>query len=293
MVSSLNAKTLNGFDLDQALVPASQILSGGPPRDGIPAIDKPHFITAKKASFMRADELVIGVHFNGITKAYPVRILNWHEIVNDHFEQQRIVITYCPLCGTGVAFKVDNIGLFGVSGLLYNSDVLLYDRKTQSLWSQLLMKAIAGPLKGQKLNVIALEYAHWDDWKKRNPDTLVLSTQTGFDRDYNRDPYLGYASTNRLYFPVNNTDNRYHKKEWVIGVELNGQHKAYPFSELQKTSSNPIIDDFQQQKLYFYFNKTNKTVTVTDNKHNLLPTIQAYWFAWMAFHPDSTVFTAD
>src|SRR5437870_5629196 len=201
------ARTLNGFDLKDSLVPPDQILPGGPGRDGIPAIDAPKFVKASAANLAAADR-VLGLVHNGAVKAYPVRILNWHEIVNDRFGDEAIAITYCPLCGAGIAYAARAGGrptTFGVSGLLYNSDLLLYDRATQSLWSQIEARAIAGPLKGEKLTPVALTHTTWADWKARHPDTLVLSAETGFSRDYSRDPYAGYESSSRIMFPTAHT----------------------------------------------------------------------------------------
>ena len=142
----------NGFALDNSLIPPSEIHSGGPPRDGIPSIDKPKFITTTQATFMRAKDRVVSVEIGKETRAYPLRILVWHEIVNDHIGNMDIVVTYCPLCGTAMVFNRNNTGktrTFGVSGLLYNSDMLMYDRETKSLWSQLMMQAISGPATGE------------------------------------------------------------------------------------------------------------------------------------------------
>lgn len=139
--AALSAQQMNGFDLSGALIPTEQIYYGGPAKDGIPAIDSPKFTPGEFAAFLFDQDPVLGIARGGISRAYPVRILNWHEVVNDRFHDEAVVITFCPLCGTGVAFnaRIDGRVLsFGVSDLLYNSDVLLYDRQTQSLWSQLL-----------------------------------------------------------------------------------------------------------------------------------------------------------
>ncbi|MES9860025.1 MAG: DUF3179 domain-containing (seleno)protein, partial [Candidatus Thiodiazotropha sp. 4PDIVS1] len=136
----------NGFDLSSASIKVSEVLSGGPPRDGIPAIDQPEFVSSDEADFLTPDDRILGVVRNGVAKAYPISILNWHEIVNDVFDDEPVVITFCPLCGTGMAFEamIDRQTLtFGVSGLLYNSDVLLYDRHSESLWSQIMKQSIS------------------------------------------------------------------------------------------------------------------------------------------------------
>ena len=185
--ATLLAQQMNGFDLRGSLIPSEQIHFGGPPKDGIPAIDKPDFTSAGLATFLRDDDTVLGMVRGGVARAYPVRILNWHEVVNDRFDQDAVVVTYCPLCGTGVAFdaRIDGRVLsFGVSGLLYNSDVLLYDRQTQSLWSQLLAQAISGPMKGRRLAMLPLTHTTWVDWRKSHSATQVLSTNTGQTRSY-------------------------------------------------------------------------------------------------------------
>lgn len=125
----------NGFNLSNSVIPITKVLSGGPPRDGIPSIDKPKFISASKADFLKDDDRVLGVLLDGDARAYPIRILNWHEIVNDDFSGQGVAVTFCPLCGSGIVYSADIEGkkrLFGVSGLLYNSDVLLYDRESET-----------------------------------------------------------------------------------------------------------------------------------------------------------------
>ena len=169
----------NGFDVSDALIPITEIRHGGPGRDGIPAIDKPMFIAADKAKFLSPTDRILGLHYANRTRAYPIRIMNWHEIVNDRIGGDAVLITYCPLCGTGMAFRIPDGGTFGVSGLLYNSDMLLYDRASESLWSQLMGRAVTGPMKGERLQLIPLEHTTWSDWRTRHSDTLVLSRDTG------------------------------------------------------------------------------------------------------------------
>lgn len=284
----------NGFDLRESLIPANEILQGGPKKGGIPAIDRPKFMKAKEARSFKGSERVLGISRNGIAKAYPVNILNWHEIVNDQFGTKPIAVTFCPLCGTGMAYlsQAGNAQLdFGVSGLLYNSDVLLYDRQTHSLWSQILSQAINGPMKGTKLTKLPLSHTTWADWKKRHPDTLLLSSDTGFERDYTRDPYDGYTQDPKTLFPVNGQSTRYHPKEQVIGVEVNGQFKAYPFVELDKTKGK-VADTIGGKKITVRFDPGHRTGTVYDAAGKEIPSVTAYWFAWFAFHDDTEVFQA-
>jgi len=282
----------NGFDLDNAAVPRDEIRHGGPPRDGIPSIDRPQFLSAGEADFLDPEDRVLALEHDGVAKAYPVRILNYHEIVNDELAGDPVVVTYCPLCGTGMVFSALVDGRetdFGVSGLLYNSDVLLYDRRTESLWSQIMAEAVSGPLVGKTLDTLPASHTTWRDWSQRHPDTLVLSTDTGYSRDYSRSPYEGYADSRRIWFPVGNRDQRYHPKEMVIGLELGGESKAYPFAELS-AQSGAFTDTVGGREVTVEFDPANRTGRVLGADGEEIPTVIAFWFAWAAFHPDTAVF---
>lgn len=288
--------TKNGFVLDGALIPESEILQGGPPRDGIPAIHEPVFISAGQANFLESTDRILGLEIDGQSRAYPIRILNWHEVVNDKINDIEFSITYCPLCGTGIAFKGTEkaSGIrFGVSGLLYNSDVLLYDLSTESLWSQILGKAVSGSRKGEKLVKLPLEHTTWEAWQKKYPASLVLSEKTGFLRDYDRDPYAGYADTASIYFPISEKlPERYHPKELVIGLELDGKHMAFPFVELNENNQPLVQGRLGNQAYTLHWDKANQSAVVYDDEHNLMPVVQAFWFAWYTFHPQTTIFKA-
>lgn len=288
-------QTKNGFSVVDALIPIDEIHSGGPPRDGIPAINRPHFVNANAADFLQASDRVLGITRNGVSKAYPVAILNWHEIVNDRFADEPVVVTFCPLCGTGIAWLAtagDQVLDFGVSGLLYNSDMLLYDRQTQSLWSQIRRQAISGPMKGTKLQSIPMMHTRWADWKQRYPATLVLSTDTGYQRDYTKNPYQDYEKSDELWFPVRLQDDRYHRKESVLGIEISGRFKAYPFVELEK-SDGDVHDSFAGHAIVVKYDKQNHTAVAVDGQGNTLHGVIAFWFAWYAFHPDTEVYRAN
>jgi len=279
----------NGFDLSNASIPVGEVLSGGPPRDGIPAIDKPRFIAAHRADFLSDESRVIGVSLGDEARAYPIAILNWHEIVNDHINGESIVVTFCPLCGTGMVFETSPYTDFGVSGLLYNSDVLLYDRQTESLWSQLKMQAVSGKRLGEKLTLLAASHTSWADWRARYPHTRVLSTETGHRRDYQRDPYQDYAKQRRTYFPVANQNSRYHPKEMVIGVVQGDSVKVWPFAELAKTG-RVIVDTLGPEAVTVIFNAHARTGRVVDASGEEIPSTIGFWFAWMAFYPQSEVY---
>lgn len=284
------SQTLNGFDITNALVNPAEIKKGGPPRNGIPALNYPQFLKANEASFLNDSDLIIGLTSGNESKAYPIGILNWHEIVNDSLNNKTIVITYCPLCGSGIVFNSLINGktlTFGVSGLLYNSDVLLYDTQTESLWSQMMFKSINGKQSGRKLKIIASDLTTWGQWRQKHPSSLVLSDQTGYKRDYSRDPYEGYTDTERTYFPVNATSDKVPGKERVLGVQIKNGFKAYPYSELAK-SSGGTIDEFKGIKIEIQYDKASKTAALISPKN--INSVSSYWFAWYAFHPYTKIY---
>ncbi|MDP1948037.1 MAG: DUF3179 domain-containing protein [Nitrospirota bacterium] len=282
------------FDLTRYNIPLDQIVEGGPAKDGIPAILAPRFVTANDATYLANKDRVLGLSLGTEAKAYPIKILNWHEVVNDRVGGKDVFISYCPLCGTGMAFDSTINGrphTFGVSGLVYQSNVLIYDHQTESLWSQIGMQAVTGPLTGEKLTPIFLEHTTWSEWHTAHPTTLVLSTKTGSFRNYDRDPYIGYAENRELFFDTAHFDPRYHPKEWVVGIELNGVTKAYAFSEIKKVRS-PIHDQLGGQAITIHADLQARSVSVTDATGRPLPSVMAYWFAWYTFHPKTEIFTA-
>ncbi len=292
-VDAASAATKNGFELEASLIPIDEIRRGGPPRDGIPAIYAPKFETAASQKDVAPEDRVLGVHVGGIAKAFPVDILDHHEVVNDWTQQTHMVITYCPLCGSGMAFHpgADGQAVFGVSGLLYNSDVLLYDHATESLWSQILGKAVTGPSRGQTLEQIPVVHTTWADWLERHPDTHVLSRETGYRGiRYGRSPYRGYERSSRIWFPVAARDTRYPSKAWVLGLVLDGVSRAYPFEELEKTGG-VVRDTVGTTPITVRFD--NGTAWAQSEDGSLLPAVRLFWFAWYGFHPDTEVFVAE
>ncbi|MEM9917214.1 MAG: DUF3179 domain-containing protein [Bacteroidota bacterium] len=233
---------------------------------------------------------MLGIYYNGIAKAYPTKILDRHEVVNDHFGNEPVLVTYCPLCRSGMAFLVKDLegqSSFGVSGLLYNSDVLLYDRQTASLWSQILGEAVSGPMAGTKLPVVAVEQTSWGQWYARHPESQVLD-QRG--RDYSQKAYAEYEQSGRLMFPVNHRDKRLPEKALVIGIEINGQFKAYAFRKLRKHKKEVLEDTFNGQKLQIHYNSKGRYARITDESGKILPAVSMYWFAWSAFHPETALY---
>lgn len=290
--SCVQFQTKNGFKLDNSSISENEIKSGGPPKDGIPSIDEPVFFNADETTLKDGDR-ILGVKEKGVAKAYPIKILNYHEIVNDKFNGKPVVVTYCPLCSSGIAFDAEIHGEpleFGVSGLLYISDVLLYDRQTESLWSQLEYKAISGPMLGKELNILNTANTTWKNWRAKHPETLVLSEETGFIRDYSREPYAGYEASSAIIFPVSSQNQDFHPKEMVIGIKFNGISKAYPFSELEKADNNSIIDRLNGKMLEVRYDAESKSAEIFDAEGNAIPAITNFWFAWYAFHPETEIF---
>ena len=297
--ANLNAAdiTRNGFVLDDALIPVDEILSGGPPRDGIPAIDQPKFLEADEAAFLNDEDRILGVFLEGQARAYPVRILDWHEIVNDSIGDSSFVVTYCPLCGTGMVFSTrgfDEAPDFGVSGLLYQSDVLFYDRQTESLWSQIMAKAVTGKHRGRELEKLPVFHTSWKSWLSEHPETQVLSTDTGFSRNYNRSPYAGYQDSSGIMFAVSHkAPKEFHPKEFVLGIESEGEYKAYPFSELAKIEQTSFSDTVGGMEFTIHWNQEARSAHVTDSSGAAVASLTSVWFAWYTFHPETDIFRAE
>ena len=285
---------LNGFNLSKAIIPVSEIRSGGPPRDGIPAIDRPRFIPAEQVDFLRDEDVVISFTSGGTTRAYPLRILVWHEIVNDKLGEEAIAVTYCPLCGTAMVFDRRIAGHtlnFGVSGLLYQSDVLMYDRETESLWSQLKMQCVSGPLVETQLSWLPSEHLTWRRWRQKYLQGEVLSTNTGYERDYTQQPYKGYEENPKTVVPVPHHRKELPNKEWVVGVIVGNQAKAYPVTALPP-NNQAVTDLVAGQALKVSYDRAGKRPSVVRaDSGEAVPYVMAYWFAWQAFHPETGLWT--
>lgn len=314
------------------LVPLDQIVSGGPPRDGIPSIDNPKFTTAPEADkFLQGSDLVIGLDINGDVRAYPLQILVWHEIVNDKVGGTPVAVTYCPLCFTNQVFErvVDGqVVEFGTSGKLYNSNLVMYDRTSESYWSQALGQAIVGDYSGEKLQRVPFDLAYWEEWKQLYPNSKVLSRDTGFGRPYGADPYGGYYTSPDVLFPISNKDDRLGVKEIVVGLENDGIYKAYKLDDIETDkvindeiggkpivlfSLNPFMvrafdSKINGQVLEFEYEPANRIFIdkQTNSQWNFdgvstegpmkgnelirLPFDEGFWFEWTAFHPETELY---
>lgn len=225
--TSLNESSLlEGVDLDK--------LEQDLPRDAIPPLDFPKYDDPEDA-FPNDSDLVLGVEINGDARAYPLKIMNFHEIVNEEIGREPVVVTYCPLCRSGLVFSRETQNgtlTFGNTGALYESAMVMYDRETESLWWQVPGLAIKGPLRGSTLELLPSMVTEWGEWKELHPDTLVLSEETGHDRPYHVDAFLAYdedvESTPR--FPHSEPDPRLPPKTKVVGLSIGGEAKAYPIT---------------------------------------------------------------
>jgi hypothetical protein len=220
------------------LVDPKDIVPGGPPPDGIPPIDRPKFLSVSAVDFLSPREPVLAIDLNGDARAYPARILIWHEIANDVVGGVPVVVTYCPLCNSGVAFRRPTIGGdlldFGTSGKLYNSNLVMYDRQTRSLWPQVLGKAVVGPLTGTTLEFVPIQLGSWTDWAAEHPKGKVLSTDTGHIRSYGANPYEGYdAPGSPPFLYSKEIDPRLPPKARVVGVQVGRDVVAFPYAALR------------------------------------------------------------
>ncbi|MGI8726871.1 MAG: DUF3179 domain-containing protein [Solirubrobacterales bacterium] len=236
-------------DFSTHSVPLDEFLSGGPPKDGIPAIDDPKLVSISEADeFLSATEPVAVLEVDGEARAYPIQILVWHEIVNDSLAGEPVAVTYCPLCNSTVAFsrEVDGRVLdFGTTGRLRKSDLVMYDRQTESWWQQLTAEAVVGELTGAGLEVLPSQILPWEEVKRTYRDAEVLSRDTGFDRDYGANPYTGYDDPDSEPFALQeDADDRLPPKELVTAVKLeDGKAVVYPRSVLvEEAPVNDRID---------------------------------------------------
>ena len=240
--------TVSGLDMHRnrdvpngAPAPAvefDEIRSGGPPPDGIPPIDDPRFVSVSDAGFLADNEPVLALEIDGDARAYPVQILTWHEIVNDTVGGVPVAVSYCPLCNSAVAYdrRLDDRVLdFGTSGLLYNSALVMYDRQTETLWSHFTGEGIIGELTGVDLDVFPLATVAWQTFREANPDGLVLSRDTGFSRDYGRNPYPGYDDVDGVPFLFQGeVDGRYTALTRIVGIEDGDAAVGIPLDDLRE-----------------------------------------------------------
>ncbi len=271
---------------------ADAVMSGGPGKDGIPPIDDPRFVPARDVDYLDDQAPVFTLDHRGEYKAYPQSILVWHEIVNDTVGGRPVSITYCPLTGTAVGFASPRgeSWTFGTTGMLVNSNLLMYDRQTDSEWPQILGTAISGPRKGTELEPVPLIWTTWRAWREAYPDSAVLSPETGVLRRYGSDPYgsytppSGYYVEPGTYFPVRHSDDRLGDKDVVVGIRSGRDRLAI--------RKHRIFEDPQMQvevggiswRAQWDDDLAAATVVHSDTGEPA-DFLDAMWFAWFAYYP--------
>lgn len=296
--------------------------SGGPPKDGIPSIDDPSFLPAADVTYLDPGDPVFGVVSDGAVKAYPQKILVWHEIVNDRLADRPVSVTYCPLTGTVQGFERGGT-TFGVSGRLINNNLVMYDRAAESWWPQVLATAIPGPWNVdpeiRSLREFRLIWTTWERWRAQYPQTQVLSTDTGYAKNYGRDPYGsynprgGYYEEDNLLFPPLNPDGRYERKTVVMGARTATGAVAFLKRALRTNElmtgtvgDTPVLAvyDARFDTGYVYLNPEETTFEMDEGTvagpdgtyaPDALPldrihTFDAMWFAWAGFYPETNVY---
>jgi hypothetical protein len=306
---------------------AERMVSGGPPKDGIPSIDEPRFVSAREAErFLQDEDIVFGVNHGGVVRAYPRSVLVWHEVVNDTLGGTPVALTYCPLTGSAIGFLRTvggEVTEFGTSGRLVNSNLVMYDRATDSLWPQVLGQAVSGPRKGTRLQTFPVVWTTWGRWKAAFPQTEVLSRKTGFLRSYGKDPYGSYQEAGGYYrsggplFPLMFQSELLAPKEVVLGLEEGGEALAVRKEALAREGlvltrlgEEPValIWDSRLQDAHAYRTGGRRlqwkdgqvvdergarwSVWGGSDRGERLEPVTSYdvmWFAWHAFRPHTTV----
>lgn len=276
-------------------IPLDEILDGGVGKDGIPSIDNPVFVSIEEAdSFLDGGDTGLGFEHNGDARFYPFSILVFHEIVNDIVGGDPVLVSYCPLCLTGIVFDRTLEGSpveFGVSGKLWKSNLLMYNRADdparESLWSQVLGEAVVGEHTGTKLTILPSDIVQYDAWKKAKPHTTVLSRDTGFARNYDIDPYGNYYTSLDVGFGAEFTDSRLHPKDLVLGIKIGEQFKAYRATALAVGTTN---DTFAGQSITIEKNETGEVRIFKGALREPVEIVAGFWFSWLAVHPDTELY---
>ncbi|MBT5900546.1 MAG: DUF3179 domain-containing protein [Opitutaceae bacterium] len=296
LVRPVGAITINGFAVDDTAVPVEHLVRAAPAKDSISSIDEPNWILASECDYLEEEDELLSVTIDGDTRAYPLRVLVWHEIVNDVFGERPIAITYSALTGSGVAFDAGENAdgsprKFGVSGVLYNSGLLMYDRASESLWSQLKFMGISKDFVEEPLTPVAIRRLTWANWKKTFPDGRVLSSETGFDNDYASEwPYGNYANEKETIFPfdINPDRNEFGTKERMIGMAEGWAARAWPLEKVK--AKGQLFDALGARPIQIIYQEDTNEVLITDiTNGEQVAAVSVYWFAWQAFYPDSSV----
>jgi hypothetical protein len=257
----------------------------------IGGLDHPKFITPEQADFMQSTERVIGVVVGKEAKAYPVRILRWHQVVNDVIGGRAVAVTYCPLTGNAAIYERYVNGkpvILSPTDKLYESTTMFSDSTTHSLWSQFNGVAITGPEKGKRLKQLASINTDWALWLAFHPKSLALSSDNGYALDYNEDPYGDYEGPGAIQFPVSNEDKRLPREDLVLGVDIDHHAEVFPLNRLAYEKKTSMTTEVGGRKITVVFEPRTVTVGAADNQHHI-PAYTGQWFGWAAFHPNSEI----
>ena len=269
-------------------IPIEKVLDGGPGKDGIPALTNPKFFSVKEANKDIKDDVDgIVVSVGKVIKFYPYSILVWHEIVNDVVGSKSLAVTFCPLCGSAIVFDAEINGKaeqFGVSGKLYESNLLMYDKSTESLWSQSIGTAVVGDRTSEKLAIYPSQVVSFKTLKEKWPNAEVLSTNTGYNRDYTFYPYGDYNSNDSILFPISIKDSRFPAKEIMFVVNAYDKSVAYPRKQL---SSSPASVNIGGNKITAVM--IDGEIIVKDTTGKILPGYHEMWFSWATHHQEDGV----
>ena len=278
-------------------IPLEEIISGGPPKDGIPSIDSPKFVSAAEANaWLNDNEPGIAFSRGNANRFYPYQIIVWHEIVNDQVGRERILVTYCPLCLTGYVFdpvvKGERVE-FGTSGKLWKSNLVMYDRKTDSLWSQILGEAVVGEMTGARLKVLLSDQVLYGNWKRKYPNGQVLSRDTGATRFYGSSPYGDYFSVTNLSLSLARpTDTRLPNDAFVFGIIVDGKAKAYSTEAVK--AKGEVRDTFEGVSIILRHDRELDIVRMfkqlPDGREERFNPFSSFWFSWAAAHPDTELY---
>ncbi len=290
-IPSFFATQFPNADFSKVNVDTSEILSGGPPRDGIPSIQNPEFDEYSDSSI--SDDVQAIVYTEGDrARVYPYNILNWHEIVNDTVDGQPIAVTFCPLCGSALVFdRTTSAGVteFGVSGGLRESNMIMFDRNTETFWQQATGVAIIGELAGEELDLLPFQLLTVGEAKEKYPDGLIQSTDTGHSRDYVRNPYGDYNENDTFIFQPSSLDEEYPVKQIFAAVRYNGESIAMPWLDLD----DQVYEFTTAGGANLTIDKADGELNVTNEDGERIPHYFEMWFSWAVQHeddPNSEVF---
>lgn len=292
---SLLAQTGNIFgefntDTSKHSIDLDLVLDGGPPKDGIPALTSPDFVSAS-ASTSPDDIRGIFVDINDDRRFYPYNILVWHEIVNDVVGGEAVAVTFCPLCGSAMLFSREHEGEvleFGVSGALYQSNMLMYDQSTHSFWSQAMREAVVGERTGTQLDILPFQLLEFSEVRRKYPDVKVLSKETGHRRNYSRYPYGDYESNMALVFPVIREDDRFHPKKMMYVFDAGTRTVALDPDMLPENGTRQEEINGQEYEIHREGDVIQVYHTLDDKKERL-PGYWEMWFSWFVHHGEDGI----